>query len=61
MMTPKQKIQRQGVLTTAHTDYGKGLASHAFFKVNNRATSEDLVQDTFMKTWSYLVRGGRLM
>lgn len=40
--------------------YGKGLSSHAFFKVNNRATSEDLVQDTFMKTWSYLVKGGKI-
>lgn len=59
-MTPKQKIQRQEVLTTAHNDYGKGLSSHAFFKVNNRATSEDLVQDTFMKTWSYLVKGGKI-
>lgn len=60
MMTPKQKIQQQGVLTTAHNNYGKGLSSHAFFKVNNRATSEDLVQDTFMKTWNYLVKGGKI-
>lgn len=59
-MTPTQKTQRQGILTVAHHDYEKGLSSHAFFKVNNRAMSEDLVQDTFMKTWSYLVKGGKI-
>ena len=28
--------------------------------MNNRAVSEDLVQDTFKKTWAYLVRGGKI-
>lgn len=60
MMTPKQKIEREGILTTAHHNYGKKLTSHAFFKVHNRATSQDLVQDTFMKTWAYLVKGGKI-
>lgn len=59
-MTPKQEIQRKLVLTSAHRDYGKGLGAHAFFKTHNRATSEDLVQDTFMKTWKYLVKGGKI-
>lgn len=60
MMTPKQEIQQQAVLTTAHHDYEKGLNARAFFKVGNHALGEDLVQDTFMKTWSYLVRGGKI-
>ena len=59
-MTPKQNIQRQAVLTGAHHDYEKALNLHAFFKVPNRAISEDLVQDTFMKTWNYLVKGGKI-
>ena len=59
-MTPKQRIQQQAVLTLAHHNHGSGLASYAFFKMHNRATSEDLVQDTFMKTWRYLVRGGKI-
>lgn len=61
VMTPKQSAKRQEVLTTAHRDYGKGLRLHAFFKVRDRATSEDLVQDTFIKTWGYLVRGGEVV
>lgn len=59
-MTPKQKTQRQTVLTTAHHDHEKKLNTYAFFKMHDRAVSEDLVQDTFMKTWSYLVKGGKI-
>jgi RNA polymerase sigma-70 factor, ECF subfamily len=32
----------------------------AFFRVSSRAISEDLVQDTFRKTWAYLVKGGKI-
>jgi len=60
MITPKQKIERQEILTVAHHSYQKGLNAHAFFKVHDHATGEDLVQDTFMKTWRYLVKGGKI-
>lgn len=33
---------------------------HAFFKLNDHALGEDLVQDAFIKTWKYLVRGGKI-
>lgn len=59
-MTPKQKTKQQDILTGAHHDYEKGLNVHAFFKVHNHAIGEDLVQDTFVKTWSYLVKGGKI-
>lgn len=60
IMTPKQETQRQAVLTVAHHDYEKGLNLYAFFKVNDHALGEDLVQSTFIKTWSYLVKGGKV-
>ena len=60
MMTSKQKIEREGILITAHHDYKRGMNSYAFFKTHNHATSEDLVQDTFIKTWNYLVKGGKV-
>lgn len=59
-MTPKQKILRQSILTTAHHDYAKGLNAYAFFKVSDHDIGEDLVQDTFTKTWKYLVKVGKI-
>lgn len=47
-------------MTEAHHDFSKGLNSRALFKVNNQALSEDLVQQTFLKTWAYLVKGGKV-
>ena len=44
----------------AYHDYERGLNLHSFFKTHDRALGEDLVQETFMKTWGYLVRGGRI-
>lgn len=60
MTLKQQETERQAVLTLAHRDYAKGLTAHAYFKIQNRATGEDLVQDTFIKTWSYLVKGGQI-
>lgn len=37
------------------------MNSYAFFKTHNHATSQDLVQDTFVKTWEYLVKGGNIV
>jgi RNA polymerase sigma-70 factor (ECF subfamily) len=59
-MNLKQKIKRQLILTLAHNDFEKGLNRHAFFKVHDHQISEDLVQDTFLKTWTYLVKGGKI-
>jgi RNA polymerase sigma-70 factor (ECF subfamily) len=60
-MTPKQEKERQAILTVAHHAYEKGLNNlHAFFKLSDRVISRDLVQDTFIKTWKYLVRGGKI-
>ncbi|MEK7650247.1 MAG: sigma-70 family RNA polymerase sigma factor [Patescibacteria group bacterium] len=59
-MTPKQEILRRTLLSVAYTDYEKRLNIYAFFKLHNHETSEDLVQDTFVKTWKYLVKGGKI-
>lgn len=59
-MTKKQDTMRNEVMTAAHHDFNKGLNTHAFFKVHDHNLGEDLVQDTFLKTWSYLVKGGKI-
>ncbi len=59
-MTFKQELQQRADFTAGFQAYQKGLNLHAFFKVHDRAVSESLVQDTFMKTWIYLAKGGRV-
>ncbi|MHB0978350.1 MAG: RNA polymerase sigma factor [Minisyncoccota bacterium] len=59
-MTPEQETKQQKVLASAHHEHQKGLNSHAFFKVHDHILGEDLVQETFMKTWRYIVRGGKI-
>lgn len=62
MMTPEEVVrtEKQEKLTVAHHDYERGLNVHAFFRVHNHAIGEDLVQDTFIKTWAYIVKGGKI-
>ena len=59
-MTQKQQTDIHEELTVAHQTFNKGLNSYAFFKIHNHETGEDLVQNTFMKTWNYLVKGGKI-
>ncbi len=58
MTNPSKEREEQFAL--AFQDYRKCLCFHAYCKVCDRAASEDLVQDTFMKTWNYLARGGKI-
>lgn len=53
--------ERREILISAHNEFEKKLAIYAFFKTHNHATSQDLVQDTFIKTWNYLVKGGDIV
>ncbi len=48
------------LLKVAHHDYEKALNLHSYFRLNDRALSNDLVQETFIKTWSYLAKGGKI-
>jgi len=60
MMTQQQEVILQTSLTKAHFDYQKRLNVYAFFKIQDRGASEDLVQETFIKTWKYLLKGGKI-
>jgi RNA polymerase sigma-70 factor (ECF subfamily) len=61
MFTTKQKNTERKILGTAYDTYSKGLNAHAYFKVSNHEKSDDLVQDTFLKTWKYIVKGGKII
>lgn len=60
MMTPGQKKEGRKALAAAYHDHGRGMNLYTLRKVSNHAVGQDLVQDTFIKTWSYLVRGGKI-
>lgn len=59
-MTTKHYTKLEDILAVAHNNYEKKLNTYAFFKLHNQAASEDAVQDTFIKTWAYLVKGGKI-
>lgn len=61
MHTPsKEERRQQSILTTAYLLYEKGLRTHVFFKIRSGDVGEDLLQDTFMKAWLYLKKGGKI-
>ncbi len=57
MPTTKESL---ALLATAHIDYSRALNVHAYYRLSNRQVSEDLVQDAFVKTWRYLLKGGEV-
>lgn len=57
-----QKAEKQKVkLTLAYNEYKKCLSSYASFRVSNSALTDDLVQDTFIRTWLYIAKGGEIV
>jgi len=59
-MDPNQNAQKQAQMTMAYHDHKKGLNARAFFKLHDHAMGEDLVQNTFIKTWKYLIAKGEV-
>ncbi len=59
-LTKKQEANSQMAISAAYDEYRKDLNSYAFFKTNSREMSDDLVQDTFIKTWKYLAKNGKI-
>jgi RNA polymerase sigma-70 factor, ECF subfamily len=59
-MDQEQEDKIKNEMTTAHSDYDKRLNARAYFKTHDQIISGDLVQDTFIKTWNYLRKGGKI-
>jgi RNA polymerase sigma-70 factor (ECF subfamily) len=55
-----ERIQR-AALTSGYADYNKKLNLYALSRTSNSEMSADLVQETFLKTWKFLVRGGSIL
>lgn len=44
----------------AYDEWADALYRHCFFRVYSKERAEELVQDTFMKTWVYLSQGNEV-
>lgn len=54
-------VDYNDTLVDVYSTYRNSLSAYALAKTNNKTLSEDLVQDTFTKTWKYLVRNGKIV
>jgi len=59
-MTADQTSLQRSNLAAAHSSFRKGLNAYALYRIHDQSITDDIVQDTFMKTWLYLVRGGKI-
>jgi RNA polymerase sigma-70 factor, ECF subfamily len=59
-MTQQQLKTQQALLSMAHSEYRKQLKRYSLSKVSNPQLAEDLVQDTFLRAWNYLLKGGKV-
>lgn len=60
MLNSRQKKEEGVKLTVAHHAYNKGMNNYANYKVHNNKDGQDLVSSTFLKTWSYIINGGKI-
>lgn len=56
MMT--EDIQRQ--FLEAYDSYSSAIYRHCFFRVYSKTRAEELVQETFMRVWNYLMQGKKV-
>ena len=60
MITKSQIKRHQIALEAGYTNFSKGLNRYAISRTRDGALADDLIQTTFLKTWSYVVRGGKI-
>lgn len=53
-------VKQEQEYLKAYDAYADNLFRHAYFRVSDRERALDIVQDTFVKVWDYLVSGGEV-
>ncbi|TSC73204.1 MAG: RNA polymerase sigma-70 factor, ECF subfamily [Parcubacteria group bacterium Gr01-1014_70] len=48
---------KEGQLLAAYDSYAEALFRHCYFRLYDREMAKDVLQDVFMRTWEYMVRG----
>lgn len=60
MLTQSQLRSRRVILTACYKNYNQKLNNYASSRTNSSEMGQDLVQHTFLKTWVYMVKGGKI-
>jgi RNA polymerase sigma-70 factor (ECF subfamily) len=60
MMNATQMRRQQMILDAGYTDFNSRLNRYAHSRTNDGELADDLTQKTFLKTWAYLVKGGKI-
>ena len=55
-----EEIVEQKQFIAAYDEFADSIFRHCYFRVSDREIAKDLAQETFTKTWDYLVRGGTI-
>ncbi len=50
-----QPLTPQEILTKAYDEYSDAIFRHCYFRVFNRERGKELMQETFMRAWEYLL------
>lgn len=56
--TSEEKIEQQ--FLGAYDHHADAIYRHCFFRVYNEEKAQDLVQETYTKTWNYLTKGNEI-
>lgn len=60
MITQTELRRQRIILEAGYIDFSRGLNRYASIRTHDNALADDLIQSTFLKTWSYIVRGGKI-
>ncbi|HRH24755.1 MAG TPA: sigma-70 family RNA polymerase sigma factor [Candidatus Paceibacterota bacterium] len=52
--------QKQALFHKLFEEYQDAIFRFVFFRVGNRQTALDITQDTFVRLWGYLAKGGEI-
>lgn len=48
------------ILTEAYNEYSDAIFRYCFFKISDREKALDFVQETFARTWQYIISGNEI-
>ncbi len=59
-MTAAALATAKRMFENAYVEYNSDLKKYSYYKVHNHALAEDIVQDTYIRTWNYLLQGRQI-